>query len=118
LPELRPTSLADSSQDETEILMKRRIRIAGATLLVATGLTAAVAAQASAKPPFKPAEKLCTAQGGSFSPTGGAYTCAQTSGFSEDQLKQARTLCEKTYGGVFHPFILDGTAYGCQFVGV
>src|SRR3954454_17775800 len=95
---------------EKETPMKGRIRIAGATLVVAVGLTAAVASPVSAAPTNPPQVKaamaLCAAQNGTFlfstfDPPGAAppivnfYSCTKTTTgqFSADQVQTARTIC-------------------------
>jgi hypothetical protein len=106
--------------------MKRRIRIAAASLMVASGLVGAVAAPASAaKDPFqrlKPAEALCAAQGGAFGiGDHGFYGCTPSSGevFSTGQLKAAAAVCEHPLKGTFFPPVFDSEiippgTYLCQ----
>jgi len=85
--------------------MKRRIRIAGATFVVAAGLIAAVAAPVSGAtnpPQLKASMGLCTAQKGTyFSPGFGGYTCTKTTGFSADQVQTARRICKRVFGLAF-----------------
>ena len=90
----------------------RRTRIAAATVMVAAGLIGAVAAPASAGPKTaKPAEALCTSQGGTFGEGDHnvLYGCVPPTGelFSEAQLRAARTMCEKTYKAFGTEFITD-----------
>jgi hypothetical protein len=111
---LRPTR---RERGRREMPMKRRIRIAAATLAVAAGLIGAVAAPASALSPsqfFKPAGALCTAQGGSFVPSApnARYTCLGD--FSEAQLGAARALCEGAYGVFGWTFSSSAGVYRCQ----
>jgi hypothetical protein len=106
---------------EKELLMKRRIRIAAASLMVAAGLIGVVAAPASAAPKtIKPAEALCTAQGGTFFfPVDHAiYVCAPPEGqtFSEAQLRAARALCEGAYGALGGTFRVLGPGEGGEGV--
>jgi hypothetical protein len=88
--------------------MKRRIRIAGATLAVAAGLIGAVGAPASAKT-LRPAQALCTAQGGSFN---GSISYQCEGAFSANQLRTAQTLCDKVFGFDFTPHPVRG--YSCD----
>jgi hypothetical protein len=95
--------------------MKRRIRIAGATMMVAAGLTAAVAAPVSAAPINPPQVKAalatCAAQNGEFSfsifeppgapPIINLYSCTKTTNFSANQLQTARTICLNSLGKAF-----------------
>jgi hypothetical protein len=89
--------------------MKSRIRIAGASVMVAAGLMVAVAAPASASPPltFPQLDAICTAQGGTFEIHGpqGIVTCVTATGdFPEGPLNGARAVCEKAYvGATFSP---------------
>ena len=99
--------------------MKRRIHIVGATLLVAAGLTAAVAAPASAAPrTIKPLADMCSRQGGQLIPHSGGFHCnALPPGvgtFSDAQLKAARALCEGAFKGVFEVIAGEHT-YSCDF---
>jgi hypothetical protein len=107
--------------------MKRRIRIAAASLMVASGLVGAVAAPASAAKddplkPLKPAEALCAAQGGAFGiGDHGFYGCTPSSGeaFSKGQLKAAAAVCEHPLKGTFFPPVFDSEiippgTYLCQ----
>jgi hypothetical protein len=95
---------------EKETPMKSRIRIAGATLVVAAGLTAAVAAPLSAAPTNPPQVKaamaVCAAQDGTFafSTFNGIvnfYNCTKTTNFSADQVQTARTICLNSLGKAF-----------------
>lgn len=103
----------------------RRIRIGAASLMVAVGLIAAGAAPAAAVPksnPLKPAENLCTAQGGTFgaSDPGVLYFCQSQPGeqFSHGQLQAARAVCEHAYAAFDTTFafaVLDGQTFeACQ----
>jgi hypothetical protein len=90
--------------------MKRRIHIAGATLVVAVGLTAAVASPVSAvptnPPQVKAATAMCAAQNGTFafSTFNGIvnfYSCTKTTNFSADQVQAARRICLNSVGKAF-----------------
>ena len=95
----------------------RRIRIAAASVVVAAGLIGAVAAPASAAPnTIKPAETLCTAQGGTFFfPVDHAiYVCTPptTGPFSEAQLRAARAVCEGAYAAFGGTLRVTGESEG------
>ena len=93
--------------------MKRTIRIVGATMAVAAGLIVAVAVPASAGPKtLKPAQALCTAQGGFFIGGSISYQCERGGSFSDNQLRTARTLCEKAFGFDFEAHPVRG--YSCS----
>jgi hypothetical protein len=89
--------------------------------MVAAGLIAAGAAPAAAVPksnPLKPAESLCTAQGGTFggSDPGALYFCQSPPGeqFSNGQLQAARAVCEHAYAAFETTFVfgvLDGQTF-------
>ena len=82
----------------------RRIRLAAATLMVAAGLIASVAAPVSATPPTtNPAERLCAIEGGTdFAADATGYLCRFSLGtLSESEVGPARKLCEKAFKGDF-----------------
>jgi len=63
-----------------------------------------------------PAESLCTAQGGVFSPPdeslGVSYTCfVSLVTLHSGQIKSAKKVCENVYGAEFHSFRFQ---YACQ----
>jgi hypothetical protein len=91
--------------------------------MVAAGLIGAVAAPVSAAPSITPAEKVCKAQGGIDFGTdpnqNGAYICfAPLNSLSDNQLRTAKSLCERAFKGDFFFFqntqsLPLGDFYGC-----